>query len=337
MSRWTYLFKRLVMSIPVVLFGTSITFIILYIGPINPAAAIAGPNASVDQVRQIEAQLGLNKPLWGQYFDFMTDLLLFDLGQSWVIAPGTNTYELIKLYVPRTVWLGAWAVTIPLLIGIPLGFYSGLNANSWGDYLTSFSGIMWRAMPNFWLAVILMMVLSSSEQMLFGFDWETFVVTNEIVGPPDLSSLAKPESFMRATKKILPASIVLGSASLGNELRISRTAVLENLNANYVETAKAKGTPKRIIVWKHIFRNALIPLVPIITAEAYLLIGGSVLVEKVFAINGLGSLFFDAMLNGDIPLAATLMYISILMLVTINILQDILYTVIDPRVGYEGR
>lgn len=337
MSRWTYLAKRILMSIPVVLFGTSLTFIILYAGPINPAAVIAGKNASLAEIRQVEAQLGLDKPLWGQYFQFMNDLLLFDLGQSWVIAPSTNTYELIMIHVPRTLWLGAWAVTIPLFIGIPLGFYSGLNANTWRDYASSFGGIMWRSMPNFWLAVILLAGLSDSEEILFGFDWEMFIVETGVVGPPDLNNLTDPNQFVAATKRILPASLVLGSASLGNELRIARTAVLENLNANYVETARAKGLSNRLIVWKHIFRNALIPLVPVITAEAYLLIGGSVLVEEVFAINGLGNLFFDAMLNGDIPLAGVLMYFSILLLVGINILQDILYTIIDPRVGYEAR
>jgi peptide/nickel transport system permease protein len=123
---------------------------------------------------------------------------------------------------------------------------------------------------------------------------------------------------------------------MGNEMRIGRTAILETKNANYVEMAKAKGVPGRLVVWKHMFRNALIPLVPVITGEAFLLLGGSVLVETVFAINGLGYLFFQATINGDVPLVGSLMFLFILLSVGINILQDFLYTVIDPRVGYDG-
>jgi peptide/nickel transport system permease protein len=337
MSRWSYFGKRLLLSVPVILFGTSLTFIILYAGPIDPATAILGQGATQAQINQLQEQMGLNKPLWGQYLDFMRDLLTFRLGDSWVIEPDTNAYELILSYAPRTVWMGAWAVLIPLFIGIPMGFYAGLNPNTWGDYIASFGGIVWRAMPNFWLAVILMTVLSRSEQVLFGFDWQTFLVEVNVIGPPDLDNLLDPEHFLAATKKILPASVVLGSASMGNEMRIGRTAMLENVNSNYVEMAKAKGLPDRTIVWKHVFRNALIPLVPIITGEAYVLIGGSVLIEYVFGINGIGYLFFQAMIQGDIPLAGILMYVFIILLVALNITQDFLYTIIDPRVGYEGR
>jgi peptide/nickel transport system permease protein len=337
MSRWSYFAKRLILSVPVVLFGTSLTFIILYAGPIDPATAILGQGATQAQISQLQEQMGLNQPLWGQYIDFMIDLLTFQLGNSWVIQPDVSAYTIILDFAPRTVWMGAWAVLIPLFIGIPLGFYAGLNPNTWGDYVASFGGIVWRAMPNFWLAVILMMVLSRSEQMLFGFDWKTFIVEVQVVGPPNLDNLLDLENFLAATKKILPASVVLGSASMGNEMRIGRTAMLENINSKYVEMAKAKGLPNRIIVWKHVFRNAMIPLVPIITAEAYVLIGGSVLVEYVFGINGIGYLFFQSMIQGDIPLAGILMYFFILMLVVLNITQDFLYTLIDPRVGYEGR
>jgi peptide/nickel transport system permease protein len=123
---------------------------------------------------------------------------------------------------------------------------------------------------------------------------------------------------------------------MGNEMRIGRTAVLETIHSDYVETAKAKGLPPRSIVWKHVFRNALIPLVPIITAEAFVLIGGSVLVETIFAINGIGRLFFRAILNGDIPLVGSLTFFFIVLTLSLNIFQDFLYTVIDPRVGYES-
>ncbi|MFB6253497.1 MAG: ABC transporter permease [Halobacteriaceae archaeon] len=352
MSRFKYLAKRLLLSIPVVLFGTTITFVILRLGPISPAAAIAGKRGKRADYQQIKDRLGLDEPLWEQYIDFIFELFTLQFGKSWVIQPGQPAWELLGQYAPRTIWLGFWSVIIALFIGIPLGFYAGLHPNSWSDYFASFGGIIWRAMPNFWLAVILVSILSQSQQ-LFGFEWQNWIVETQILTPPVLTFFNKPlhaftnpwewwihpgndGSFLAALKMIAPAALVLGSASMGNEMRIGRTAILETKNSNYVDTAIAKGVSDRALIWKHMFRNAMIPLVPIITGEAFLLIGGSVLVETVFGINGLGFLFFQAVINGDFPLVGSLVFVFIVLLVTINIIQDILYTLIDPRVGYEG-
>ncbi|MFC7045339.1 ABC transporter permease [Halobacteriaceae archaeon GCM10025711] len=346
MSRWSYFGKRLLLSVPVIVFGTTVTFLLVYAGPIDPASAILGPTGDPSQVQEIREQLGLTQPLWQQYIDFMVSMFTFDLGRSWVINPGSDAVDVILSFAPRTIWLGFWSVLIALFIGIPLGFYAGLNPNTWSDYFASFGGIVWRAMPNFWLAVILVSVLSQSKDIFWGFEWATWVVRTNVVTPPPLGWLNDPSRLitapsdtwprvLAATKQILPAAVVLGSASMGNEMRIGRTAVLETINSDYVEMARAKGVAPRAIVWKHVFRNALIPLVPIITGEAFLLLGGSVLVEIVFAINGLGYLFFQAIIQGDLPLVGTLMYVFILLLVGVNILQDLLYTIIDPRVGYE--
>ncbi len=365
MSRWSYFARRLVLAVPILLFATSITFLIIRAGPIDPAAAIVGPQGDPQAYQAVRDNLGLDEPIWQQYWQFMIDLFTLNLGESWVINPDTPVYEVIAERAPRTIWLGFWSVLVALFVGIPLGFYAGLNPNTLSDYTASFGGIVWRAMPNFWLAVILVNVLSQSGQLFtfgvplgdgvcrlldgflvhysdlagcqFRFAWRNWLVeTPNVVTSPDLGNLSDPGELMVATKQILPAALVLGSASMGNEMRIGRTAVLETINSNYVETARAKGVTNRTLVWKHVFRNALIPLVPIITGEAFLLIGGSVIVESVFSINGLGKLFFDAARQGDLPLVGSLMFIFILLTLSINILQDFLYTVIDPRIGYEG-
>ena len=340
MNRIRYLGRRLLLSIPVVLLGTTATFTIIRLGPLSPAAAIVGPTndpQAQEQFERIREQLGLTRPFHEQYIDFMTDLFTFDLGQSWVVYQGQETTDLLLAFAPRTIWLGLWAVLIPLFIGIPLGIYAGLNPNTNRDYAASIGGIIWRAMPNFWLAVILLALLSRTETLFFGTGWQEFLVPTELVGPPDLSRLATLDGFVGAVKKTLPAALVLGSASMGNELRLTRTAVLETVNEDYVDTAKAIDASKSSLIGKHILRNALIPLIPIITSEAYLLVGGSVLVEVVFGINGIGTLFYDALTQGDLPLAGSLMYVFILLTVSINIAQDLLYTFIDPRVGYEGQ
>lgn len=347
MSRARYLAKRLLMAIPVVWLGTSMTWYIIFQGPIDPATRLL----SEGQVRNpaayeaAQTQLGLNQPPLQHYLDWVSSLLVFDLGQTWLLYQGSSVNALIMDFLPRTLWLGFWSVLIAVFVGVPLGFYAGMRSNTVADYVASMGGIVWRAMPNFWLGIMLLAVLGSS-QAIFGVSWETLGpdLTSGISGNPSLSYMAgdplafftNPGATLQAIKKVAPAAIVLGSASMGNEMRIGRTAVLEVKNQDYVELAKVKGVSDRALVYKHILRNALVPLVPIITSEAFLLIGGSVLVESVFGINGIGYLFFQAAIQGDLPLVGTLMYVFILMIVGINLIQDVLYTLIDPRVGLEG-
>ena len=355
MSRWRYFFQRLLLSIPVLFLVMTLLFVILRMGPLDPVASMLGPEASGAQAEHIRRSLGLNEPLWRQYIDFVWSLLTLDLGRSWVVHPGRSVNYLLGIFAPRTIWLGLWAILLPLFIGIPLGFYAGLNPNTWSDYLASFGGIVWLAMPNFWLAIMILMILRRSQGGGFlGFDWYTFgPEVSSILGTPPLDffvitswmtvgflSIPTGFSFSGSTlavaiKMVIPPALVLGSASMASELRIGRTAMLETINSNYVETARAKGLSGRVIVWKHVFRNALIPLVPIITNEAFLLIGGSVIVEVVFNINGIGKLFFSAVYQGDLPLAGALLFIFTLLIILLNIFQDFLYTVLDPRVGFE--
>ncbi|MFB6200614.1 MAG: ABC transporter permease [Halorhabdus sp.] len=359
MNRLLYLGKRLLLAVPVFLFGITMSFMILYLGPIDPVLNILGQDATPEDIHQLKVALGLiypdgsKVPLWSQYFQIVTNLVTFDFGQSWIIQRGTPVSELILNRMPATLWLGFWSVIIALVFGIPGGLYAGLRANTWRDYVTSFGGIVWRAMPNFWLAVMLSGLLSAGG--FLGF-YRGFLIPTKVIGTPDalrhmfgsidlfagvpvLDVLWLPVpnwgNLAAAIKWILPPALVLGSASMGNEIRIGRTAVLESINSKYVETAKAKGVSDRQIVIKHVGRNALIPLVPIIMGEFYLLIGGSVLVEQVFSIRGLGNMFFRGMLGPDIPLVMALVFLFIVVNVSFNIIQDLLYTFIDPRITLE--
>jgi len=344
-NKLKYLGKRLLMSVPVVWLGASMTWFIIFMGPVDPASRLLseGQTRNPAAYEAAQIQLGLNQPPLQHYLDWMSNLAVFDLGQTWLLYQGSNVNALILDFLPRTLWLGFWSVLIAVFVGVPLGFYAGMRSNTASDYVASMGGIVWRAMPNFWLAIMLLTVLGSAYTLAAGdffalnFDWQTIGPNlDSISGSPDLSRLNTVDGFLAATKKVLPAAVVLGSASMGNEMRIGRTAVLEVRNEDYIDLAKAKGVSKRALVWKHILRNALVPLVPIITSEAFLLIGGSVLVETVFGINGIGNLFYQAAIQGDLPLVGTLMYVFILMIVGINLIQDLLYTLIDPRVGLEG-
>ena len=345
MSRLRYVLKRALLTVPVVWLGTSFTWAAVFLGPIDPAAAIVGQQPSNSgQYQSIRDKLGLTQPPLQQYLEFMSDMLVFDLGQTWIVYAGSDVNALIMDFLPQTLWLGFWSVVIAVFVGVPLGFYAGTHSNTLADYLTSFAGISWRAMPNFWLAAVILSLLINFESTV-GTAWEPLgVEIAAITGNPGLGHIGenplnvvrKPMETLRAIKKVAPAAIVLGSASMGNEIRIGRTAVMEVKNRQFVDFARARGVSERRLVWKHILRNALIPLVPIITTEAFLLIGGSVLVENVFGISGMGSLFLRAAIEGDIPVLGTLMFVFILLLVGINLLQDVLYTLIDPRIGLEG-
>jgi peptide/nickel transport system permease protein len=347
MSRWRYLGKRLLMTVPVLWLGLSTTWFIIYQGPVDPAANLLSErNAQdIDAYENAQEQLGLNQSPLEHYADWMVNMVTLDWGQTWLLYPGTPVMSLIADFLPRTLWLGFWSVLIAICIGVPIGFFAGLRSNTGSDYVASFGGIVWRAMPNFWLAVMLLTLLGAT-QNLFGFSWQAFgVPLKALSGNPQLDYMAgnplnfflMPEQTLAATKKILPAALVLGSASMGNEMRIGRTAVLETKREQYVDFARAKGVSDRLLVWKHIFRNALVPLVPIVTSEAFLLIGGSVLVESVFGINGIGWLFFRTAIQGDLPAVGVLMFVFIVMILAINIFQDFLYMLVDPRVGYEGQ
>lgn len=359
MNRLLYLAKRILLAIPVMLFGVTMSFLILYKGPIDPVLNILGQDATPADARQLRIALGIiypdgtKVPIWDQYGQVVWNLVTLDFGQSWIIQRGTPVTELIINRMPATLWLGFWSVVIALVLGIPGGLYAGLRANTWRDYFTSGFGIVWRAMPNFWLAVMFAGLLSAGGALDMYRGWliETDVIgTAQVIyhlfdgidlfaGVPYLEVLWIPipnwGNLAHAFKWILPAALVLGNSSMGNEIRIGRTAVLESINSKYIDTAKAKGLSSRRIIVKHVGRNAIIPLLPIIMGEFYLLIGGSVLVEQVFSIRGLGNMFFRGVLGPDIPLVMALVFFFIIIQVTFNITQDILYTFIDPRITLE--
>ena len=357
MNRGVYILKRLGLAIPVMIFGITMSFLILYLGPIDPVGSILGRQATPADIRQLRMALnyidsaGNPVPLWEQYFRVVSDLFLLDFGDSWVIQRETPVTTLIINRMPATLWLGFWSVVIALGVGVPVGLYAGLRANTFRDYASSGFGIIWRAMPNFWLAVIISGLITAGGALSF---YRTAIVETQVSGTPDaLGNLftnvdifsgipylellfipvPNPGPMFVAFKWILPAALVLGSSSMGNEVRIGRTAVLESINSKYVETAKAKGVSPRRIIAKHVGRNAIIPLPPVVMGEFYLLIGGSVLVESVFGINGLGNLFFSAVLGPDIPLVMALVFIFIVIQILFNISQDLLYTYIDPRIS----
>ena len=377
MNRALYVLKRLALGVPVLLFGLTMTFLILELSPIDPVLQILGQRAKPSDIRRLEIALNIRYPtgeivpLWDRYLRTMWELLTLEFGQSWSIQRPTPAMDLIFARIPATIWLGFWSVVIALGVGVPLGLFAGLRANTWSDYFASAGGIIWRAMPNFWLAVILSGLITAGGWLDWYRDW---LIPTDVVGTPQsLGLLANggvqipslpdapdalwalpwnvldgtleflwipfPDLYQMAAafKWVLPAALVLGSASMGNEVRIGRTAVLESINSKYIDTARAKGLTSWRIITKHVGRNAVLPLLPVIMGEFYLLIGGSVIVETVFSINGIGNLFLRAVTTTDIPVVMALVFVFILIQLVFNIVQDLLYTYIDPRITLEDQ
>jgi len=291
-------------------------------------------------------------PLWEQYFGVVSDLFTLDFGESWTIQRETPVTELIINRMPATLWLGFWSVIIALGAGVPLGLYAGLRANTLRDYTASGFGIVWRAMPNFWLAVIISGLITAGGALEF---YRTAIVETPVSGTPDaLNNLFTTVDIFAGVPYLsccsfrCPISVRCSSRSSGycpprsfsgRHRWVTRSEsdgpqCSRASNSKYVETDReGEGlSPRRIIV-KHVGRNAVIPLLPVIMGEFYLLVGGSVLVEAVFGINGLGNLFFNAVLGPDIPLVMALVFIFIVIQILFNIGQDLLYTYIDPRIS----
>ncbi|MEF8893561.1 ABC transporter permease, partial [Halodesulfurarchaeum sp.] len=187
MNRLLYLFKRLALGVPVMLFGLTIAFMVMYLGPIDPVLTILGRDAEPMAAEQLRIQLGLiypdgtPVPLWDQYRKVLQDLITFNFGQSWTIQRGTGVGELLIGRMPATVWMGFWSVVIALLFGIPIGLFAGLRANTWSDYFASGFGIIWRAMPNFWLAVMIAGILSAGGALQGYRNWW---IQTDVIGTP---------------------------------------------------------------------------------------------------------------------------------------------------------
>lgn len=285
-----YLLWRTASAVGVLLCATSLVFLVLYAGPLNPAETVDAPIP--------KSELGLAGSLWAQYLHFMGDVLTFDF-ESWIVTtpagtpanPTTDGNALVLDRLPQTLWLSLWAVAFALVVGLPVGLLAGLRPRSSIDTGALLGGTAARAAPAFLVAVIAIVGLRHSERVLFGFDWFGFAVeTTRMAGTVPLGDLGTSEGFLLAVKRALPASVALGSALLGITVRVGRTAMRETRRANHLSGVRARGGG-RLLVAKHLLRNASVALLSTLQAQTAVLLGGVVVVEYAFNIHGVGMLF----------------------------------------------
>lgn len=304
-----YIVRRLLLTVPVMVGVSLLVFLIVRLIPGDPATALAGPQATPEFIAQIEAQYHLDKPIHVQYGIFLQGILRGDLGRSTFSRRPVVTE--IRERFPRTVELTLAAMFIATLVGIPAGILSATRRNSWFDHIGMIVALFGVAAPVFWLALML--------QLLFSVELGWLPATGR-------------GSFMHI---ILPA-ITLGLSSAGLLARITRSSMLEVLRMEYVTTARAKGLGERIVVSRHALKNAMIPVVTVIGLQFGILLGGAVLTESVFAWPGVGRLLVDSILSRDYPVVQGTVLLLSLTFVMINLLVDLFYAILDPRISYQG-
>ncbi|CAN5717988.1 ABC transporter permease [soil metagenome] len=309
-----HIVRRLLLAIPTLLAVFTVIFIIVRVAPGDPATAVLGDTASKEAVDALRQRMGLNEPLWRQYLVFLGDLAKGDLGDS--LKTSQPVWTQIRSALPHTLELTLAATFIGLVTGIPVGVITAVKRNKAPDYIGRVVSLVGLSLPSFYLGILLMYFFAVR------LDWLP------AVGAPPLSDVGRNLRHL-----ILPA-LTLGLIETAYISRMTRSAMIAVLSDDFIRTARAKGLQERAVLYKHALRAGLIPIVSLVGIFAISLIGSSVLVEEVFARPGLGKLMVGATKQKDYTSLQSIMVVYAFMIVIINLITDILYTWVDPRVRY---
>jgi peptide/nickel transport system permease protein len=315
-----YIVRRLLQLVIVLIGVTVITFLIMFAIPGDPAQLVAGKNATPEKIAAIRVRLGLDQPIYVQYYKFLGRTLRGDLGESYQLQK--PVLEMIKENAPNTIQLALAAVLIELL-GIPLGIYSALRQFSfWDTTLTTAALIIW-GIPVFVLGVFM--------QWLFGYKLNLL----PLIGAGDNVAWVIPASWNSFLTLVLPA-VTLGMIEVAYISYMQRASMLEVIRADYIRTARAKGLSESAVVRKHAFKNAVIPVMTIAGIDLGALMGGAILTETVFNRPGIGLMIYQAIGARDLPVVAGGVLFATLVYVFANLFVDLGYAWVDPRIRLEG-
>ena len=309
-----YLATRLMLAIPTMLAVLTLVFFVVRVIPGDPATAALGDYASKEAVEAMRERMGLNDPLLVQYFRFLGEVLRGNLGTSMIT--GKPIGELVLQALPYTLQLTLSSVLVGAILGVPIGIYTAVHRNSFIDYVGRVLSLAGLSVPAFYLGILIM--------LLFAIKFKLFPA----VGGGDLDDLK--DNLMHLA---LP-SLTLGLIMTTSVTRLTRSAMLNVLSEHYVRTARAKGLEERKVIFRHALRAALVPIVSIIGIWAANLIADSVLTETVFARPGLGKMLVGAIMQRDYTALQSIMVIYTVFVVVINLITDLIYSAVDPRITH---
>ncbi len=313
-----YVVRRLLLLVPVLLGVSVIIFMVLHLAPGDPAEIMLGSQATQADLERLRAELGLTEPLYVQYVHWLGLVVRGDLGRSiWMKRPVLN--EVLGRFKATLVLTGA-ALVLSTLGGLALGILSAVRPNSLLDRFSAVASLFGASMPVFWLGIVLMVIFAL---------WLGWLPASGMFAPyggGDVRDLL--------VHLALPA-VTLAAASVTIIARLTRSTMLETLGQDYIRTARAKGVVERAVVLRHGLKNALIPIVTVVGVQAGYLLGGAVLTETVFAWPGVGTLMVQGILARDFPLVQGCVLVVALSFVLINLIVDLLYAWLDPRIRYE--
>ncbi len=334
---WVYIIKRLLGLLPVLFGITLLIFCFLHLIPGDPAVVLLGERATPDQLAALREKLGLNQPLPLQYLTFLRQVLQLDLGTS--IISGIPIANELRSRFPATFELSLAAMLVAVVLGLPAGIVAAIKKNGWLDNLMMAGSLLGVSLPVYWLGLLLIYLFSVNLHWLppsgrlsvnagFGFQPITGFYVLDALLKLNLSLLLDVLAHL-----ILPA-LALGTIPLAILARITRNAMLEALSQDYIRTAKAKGVTAWGIVLRHALRNALLPVSTIIGLQFGTLLGGAILTETIFSWPGIGSWIYDGILARDYPVVQAGVMVIAIAFVLINLLVDLIYAIVDPRIQY---
>ena len=302
-----YIIKKLILMIPILVGASILVFLMIHLAPGDPVHMIVGPNVTPEVYNNIVEKLGLNDPLPVQYVRFISNVVRGDLGMS--ILQRRPVLDIIKEKLPITLELGLASLLISFAIAVPAGVIAAVKRKTVVDYASMTGALVGMSMPTFWFGLLLL--------YFFAYRWRLFPISG----------------YGTWQHLVLPA-FTMGLTDAAVTARMVRSSMLEVIRQDYIRTARSKGLAEKVVINQHALKNALIPIITLLGLRVGWIMGGSVILELVFSRPGLGRLMIDAILARDYPIVQGSMLVLTSCIILANILADILYAVVDPRIKY---
>ncbi len=332
----SYIIKRLIALIPVIIGVALVVFLIIHLIPGDPAQTMLGERATVEAIEQLRESMGLNEPLYIQFISFFKGLLSGDLGRS--VMSNNPVLNEISVRFPATLELSFCAMIFAVGVGIPAGIFAATHQNSFFDNASMLIALVGVSMPIFWLGLMLIWLfavilgwLPPSSRLSVGVELD--YITNILL--VDSIIQLNWDAFKDVFSHLILPSVALGTIPLAIIARMTRSSMLEVLKQDYIRTAYSKGLQDRIVVYKHALKNAFIPIITVVGLQFGVLLGGAVLTETIFSWPGLGKYLVDAIYARDFPVVQGGILFFAIAFVLVNLLVDISYAAIDPRIEYK--